>query len=720
MPITDPCAQESPRSRASHVSGFRRLCDFTFGLATCYGLLWAATWGLLRWWWHPTPDGAATLAASLAQRSDDPSIRSILNALQHGDIYTFDQLQAAASTLQQADTTTETELIVTMLGLLAIAGALAALLYYGLRWALSGPPASATGSPIGVIAQDDRFVSLPPPAPQLAVISLRQLQRCQWYPRISPLTPLATALLQRYAAAPHWPAASEGRHGETTLLDHALAVRSEALRLAPLQSCSERLAELAALGHDLGKLVTFEPDGQAGWRKTSPHHASMSALLIATLPEWSQLSQDEQQDLTIAIAMHHRPDSLPITASHQARMLLTLLRQADGLSSAREAGAQPLESPTSPAVAPTHDIADAPADTLPSRLTQALVQLLPTLRINTRPFDGRADPDAGYLMLLDLPFRRSLAAQLRPADQQALHLESPEAIQTQPHPATPAIVSALTQLDWLVQAHDGAQSELWHVQIGRRQWTPCWLLRLDALPEPLRTRWGRSEWPLVVLGPAKLNGQPPGPSPGSAAGRVAPLALLTLGGAIAGVAWLTQLPPQQRSELVCKPASLLREWMNVPETPDDDWAGRLNDFFETISKDCPARLGRPVASATEELTKQGTKTTRQLSDQLHALTGRKIEAVIDGERVKIEALGEARLLGIKVSRERQRQAVSYLEETVLGKPVTIAIDKARDPERRPLILVTTLDGTLVNARMVEKGLATPWHTQGPWQSWGTR
>lgn len=719
MPATDPPAQKSPSSRARHVSGIQRLCQLALALATVYGVLWGVTWGLLRWWWQPTPDGAAMLAASLAQRSDDPSTRSILNALQRGEIYTFDQLQAAASALQQADTFAETELIATMLGSLAIASALAALLYYGLRWALSGPPSSALPSPIGIIAEDDRFVSLPPPTPQLAVISLRHLRRREWFHRISSLTPLATALLQRYGAAPTWPAASEGRHGETTLLEHVLSVRSEALRLAPLQQCPERLAELAALGHDLGKLVTCEPDGKAGWRRTSPHHASMSALLIATLPEWSQLSQDEQQDLTIAIALHHRPDPLPITASHQARMLLTLLRQADGLSSAREAGAQPLESPTSPAVAPTHDIAEAPADTLPSRLTQALVHLLPTLRINTRPFDGRADPDAGYLMLLDLPFRRSLAAQLRPADQQALHLESPEAIQTQPHPATPAIVSALTQLDWLVQAHDGTQSELWNVQIGRRQWTPCWLLRLDALPEPLRKRWGRSEWPLAVLGPAQLNGQHPGPSPGSAAGRVAPLAVLTLG-AVAGVAWLAQQPLQQRSNLVCKPASLLREWMKAPETPDDEWAGRMNDFFEMISKDCPERLGRPVASATEELKMRGTKATRQLSDQLHTLTSRKVEAIIDGERVKVQALGEARLLGIRVSQERQKQAVTYLEKTVLGKPVTIAIDKARDPEGRPLILVTTLHGTLVNARMVEQGLATPWYIQGPWQSWGAR
>src|SRR5574337_46409 len=116
MPATDPPAQESPRSHARHVSGIRRLCEFALALVTVYGVLWGVTWGLLRWWWQPTPDGAATLAASLAQRSDDPSTRSILNALQRGDIYTFDQLQAAASALQQANTTAEFELIVTILG----------------------------------------------------------------------------------------------------------------------------------------------------------------------------------------------------------------------------------------------------------------------------------------------------------------------------------------------------------------------------------------------------------------------------------------------------------------------------------------------------------------------------------------------------------------------------------------------------------------------------
>lgn len=714
MPTID---HESPSSRTGYTSSIRSLCELALSLAAFAALLWGVAWLTLSWY-GPTPNGVATVAASLTQRSDDPAVRSILDALRRRDIYTFDQLQAAASTLQRINTLAERDLIVTMLGLLVAGAALVALLYVGLPWVLRQPPLPAPASSIGVIAEDGRFVPLPPPTSQLAVVPLRRLQRLDWFRRITPLTPLATALLQRYAAAPTWPAASEGRHGETTLLDHALSVRSEALRLSPSQRCPEYLAELAALGHDLGKLATFEPDVKGGWRRTSPHHATMSALLIATLPEWARLSEDERQDLTTAIAMHHRPHLLPVTASHQARILLTLLRQADGLSSAREAGAQPLDPPQSPAAALTPAVADAPADTLPSRLAQALVQLLPTLRINTRPFDGRADPDAGYLILLDLPFRRTLAAQLRPADQQALHLESPEAIQAQPHPATPAIASALSQLGWLIEAHDGTQSDLWEVQIGRRRWTPCWLLRLNALPEPLRQRWGRSEWPIVVLGPAQLNGPQPGSSPGSAAGRVTPLAVLTLG-ALAGIGWLALQPLQHRSDLLCKPAGLLREWMKAPETPDDEWAGRMNDFFEAITRECPERLRQPVASASETLDTLGSTATRTITDQMHTLTSRKIEAVIDGERVRVQALGEASLLGIRVSPNRQQLATAYLKETVLGKPVTIAIDKARDPERRPLILVTTPDGILVNARVVEKGLATPWRIQGPWQSWGT-
>jgi hypothetical protein len=236
----------------------------------------------------------------------------------------------------------------------------------------------------------------------------------------------------------------------------------------------------------------------------------MSVLVINTLPEWQTLTQEDRDDLIVAIAFHHRPNDIPVNTGLRARTLLGLLRQADGLTTMRETrAAAPADEVTPETVPVESDTTETPTTgTLESRVAQALERLLPVLRINARPFDGRTDPDIGILLLLDRALRRALGPQLSLSDQQALALtpstttHPPDpGVEPFPHPATQTIAAAFRTLGWLVETRDSHQGVLWETRIGRLSWRDSWLLRLDAMPQALRERWGRSVWPIEILEP---------------------------------------------------------------------------------------------------------------------------------------------------------------------------------------------------------------------------
>ena len=98
---------------------------------------------------------------------------------------------------------------------------------------------------------------------------------------------------------------------------------------------------------------------------------------------------------------------------------------------------------------------------------------------------------------------------------------------------------------------------------------------------------------------------------------------------------------------------------------------------------------------------------------------RRIIDVPAADRLIIAGLGEAPLLGITVPDEQAAAARAYLRETVAGKRLAVTVAAVRDPEKRPLVLVALEDGTLVNARLIQQGLAYPWRIPGSWDEWAT-
>ncbi len=196
-------------------------------------------------------------------------------------------------------------------------------------------------------------------------------------------------------------------------------------------------------------------------------------------------------------------------------------------------------------------------------------------------------------------------------------------------------------------------------------------------------------------------------------GRVTP-GLLMVAAALGGGAWLLLQEPDQRRELACRPAIWLTNWAQVEERHTDPFAARFNAAFRALSRMCPHTVGERVDAAA----KHADKAVADAVGRTKAIANREILDVIDGERLRVFGIGEARLLGVTVSSERRFEAVAYLTKHVRGKRLAIGLDKEVDVERRPLITVTLEDETLLNAAMIRRGLARPWVSQGPWREWG--
>jgi endonuclease YncB( thermonuclease family) len=139
----------------------------------------------------------------------------------------------------------------------------------------------------------------------------------------------------------------------------------------------------------------------------------------------------------------------------------------------------------------------------------------------------------------------------------------------------------------------------------------------------------------------------------------------------------------------------------------------MNRWIDTLIARCPDTVGEKVA----RLSRDAEKAVGQAEDTLRA---RRIEAVLDGERLRVEELGEVRLAGVTVRPDHQGEARAYLARTIEGKPLRIVATGELDPERRPLVLVSLKDGRLLNAALTHEGLANPWKHPGVWPTWTRR
>ena len=145
---------------------------------------------------------------------------------------------------------------------------------------------------------------------------------------------LAEELLQLLLQSPdHFAGLGHG----VGLLEHTLTVVTEA---AAKVTPEFRMPLLAALSHDIGKLITFQPDGKGGWKKRGLHSRE-SARILATLPGFQELPELHQRALLLAVKYDHAPSKMPELrgereASTLAMRIISALAMADRKATADE------------------------------------------------------------------------------------------------------------------------------------------------------------------------------------------------------------------------------------------------------------------------------------------------------------------------------------------------------------------------------------------------
>ena len=133
---------------------------------------------------------------------------------------------------------------------------------------------------------------------------------------------------------------------------------------------------------------------------------------------------------------------------------------------------------------------------LVDRLTQALVAALPQLEVNALSmFAGLTIPDTDLVMLLDTRLRHWFCGQLTAQECGRLQISAQEinnatgAKISVPHASASNLAAAFRKLGWLVEEHHGQRGTLWQVDVGRRVWLACWLVRRSRLPVDVLERW---------------------------------------------------------------------------------------------------------------------------------------------------------------------------------------------------------------------------------------
>ncbi|KVP16798.1 hypothetical protein [Burkholderia ubonensis] len=313
---------------------------------------------------------------------------------------------------------------------------------------------------------------------------------------------LAEELLQLLLQAPdHYAGLGHG----VGLLEHTLNVVTEA---AAKVTPEFRMPLLAALSHDIGKLITFQPDGKGGWKRKGLHSRE-SARILATLPAFQELPELHQRALLLAVKYDHAPNKMPELRGEREACTLAL-RTISALSQAdRKATADEKER---------HLERLQPEDLL----WKDFVDFLREAPVVQRGKKGVANqvnnpPDSPYLFLYEAPWRDEAVRRLPAEVAAALDLTRRDAGKMAKY--TRILVDRLRKEGLLVETYttkdkDGAAQELkvsdsnplWDIQSGTGEKAVVLrgilVLKADDLWKKLNYRISvKSPFPVQILAP---------------------------------------------------------------------------------------------------------------------------------------------------------------------------------------------------------------------------
>lgn len=279
------------------------------------------------------------------------------------------------------------------------------------------------------------------------------------------------------------------------LLEHTLNVVAEA---APKCTSEFRLPLLAAAAHDIGKLITFQPDGKGGWERRG-WHTREGARILVTLPAFRELPPLEQTALLLAVKYDHAPQRMPNIqgkrdAADMAMRIINALAQADKTATAAEKDRN-LEKLQ-------------PEDLL----WQDFVDHFRTAPVVQKGKPGTANqvnnPDGPYVFLYEAPWRDAAVTRMPAEVAAALDLTRRDAGKLAKY--TRILLERFRKEGILIESHGEHQvhedTPLWDIQSGNGEKAVVLrgviALRADALWKALNYRLGaKSPYPVQILAP---------------------------------------------------------------------------------------------------------------------------------------------------------------------------------------------------------------------------
>jgi predicted HD phosphohydrolase len=289
------------------------------------------------------------------------------------------------------------------------------------------------------------------------------------------------------------PEAYVGPGHQGTLLEHSVHVLEGTLLRE--ETAEEPLLPVAAIAHDLGKIITFQKNSEGEWVRTGWHDKA-SARILATLPSWWRLPPDERLALDFAIRYDHSSRDMPFPKNDQIRRralkLQGLLSQADRAATEAEKQAVLAELP------------------LPDLAFQAFMDVLPTLPLHVAGHaPAKGVKAAGwkqgeFLFLLENQCRDRSMAMLSP--EIAAALGGAFRPQHKLAPFTEHLLAGLAERQILVteweQQTVPADNALWNLKSGTKEFKGVLILRIT---DEMRLRLPETDttYVLTVLGPLR-------------------------------------------------------------------------------------------------------------------------------------------------------------------------------------------------------------------------
>lgn len=280
------------------------------------------------------------------------------------------------------------------------------------------------------------------------------------------------------------------------LLEHTLNVVAET---AAKCNSEFRLPLLAALAHDVGKLITFKSDGNGGWVRKGLHSRE-SARIMATLPGFQELPELHQRGLLLAVKYDHAPSKMPeLRGDKEASMLalriISALAQADRMATAAEKD--------------RHLEKLQPEDLL----WKDFADFLREAPVVQRGKKGAANqvnnpPDSPYLYVYEAPWRDAAIRRMPPEVAAALDLSRRDTGKIAKY--TKILVERLRKEGLLVESHEGQvvteSNPLWDIQSGTGEKAVVLrgilVIRADELWTKLNYRLSvKSPFPVQMLAP---------------------------------------------------------------------------------------------------------------------------------------------------------------------------------------------------------------------------